>query len=110
MLPSDQLRVEVEKIIRIGCYSTRGSVPLWSPHVEAVDIDVFKLVASERRRCSVPSQRWLNGFEVLRRVVFSKEALEASSQKVVTAHEQFFFLGWLAICASILASSPYGTC
>ena len=76
--------------------------------MEAVDIDVFKLVASERR-CSVPTQRWLKGFEVLRRVVFSKEALEASSQKVVTAHEQFFF-GWLAICASILASSPYGTC
>lgn len=58
--------------------------------MEAVDIDVFKLVASERR-CSVPTQRWLKGFEVFRRVVFSKEALEASSQKVVTAHEQFFF-------------------
>ena len=61
--------------------------------MEAVDIDVFKLVASERR-CSVPTQRWLKGFEVLRRVVFSKEALEASSQKVVTAHEQFFLGGW----------------
>jgi len=60
--------------------------------VEAVDIDVFKPVASERR-CSVPTQRWLKGFEILRRVVFSKEALEASSQKVVTAHEQFF--SWL---------------